>query len=285
MSATSDEPGRALGPSAAAVPDAALVAAAAARPCAYCGAALDARWYFCARCASPWTDPDRVVRPVPPEEKTTERLVRERAPVVWTIVWTYACVILFGSIAVWLAFGDERPDVATVVLDAAILVVTCAFAVVHWASLAPQLRRVGFDRLEGWLVLAAVAPLLLVNWGWHSLLEAAGFETGGVVEGLREHGLSEAAVLVVMAVVPAVAEEVAFRGLVQHWLTVAVGARKAIFLGAVLFAALHFSVASFPYLLLAGLVLGWAKERTGSLYPSMVAHFVHNAAVVAFFPD
>ena len=29
-----------------------------------------------------------------------------------------------------------------------------------------------------------------------------------------------------------------------------------------------------------GIYLGWLRHRSGSLYPSMVAHFLHNAFVV-----
>ena len=88
-----------------------------------------------------------------------------------------------------------------------------------------------------------------------------------------------------IAVFPAVTEEIAFRGLVQHWLHVAVAPWTAIALASALFAAMHFSIVSAPYLFLVGGVLGWARWRTGSLYPSMVAHFVHNLAVLAYFPQ
>jgi membrane protease YdiL (CAAX protease family) len=47
--------------------------------------------------------------------------------------------------------------------------------------------------------------------------------------------------------------------------------------------ALHFSVLSAPYLLLVGMLLGWAKLKTGSLYPTMLIHFLHNFIVITFF--
>ena len=65
----------------------------------------------------------------------------------------------------------------------------------------------------------------------------------------------------------------------------AVAPRTAITLSAGLFALMHFSVLSAPYLFLVGLLLGWARWRTGSLYPSMVAHFVHNLVVLETFPS
>jgi membrane protease YdiL (CAAX protease family) len=47
--------------------------------------------------------------------------------------------------------------------------------------------------------------------------------------------------------------------------------------------ALHFSVMSAPYLFAVGMLLGWAKQKTGSLYPSIVIHFLHNFLVIAYF--
>ena len=83
-------------------------------------------------------------------------------------------------------------------------------------------------------------------------------------------------------VFPALTEEVAFRGLLQHWLHVAVRATTAIVLASALFAAMHFSVISFPYLFAVGLLLGWMRWRTGSLWPPIVAHFLHNLVVLAY---
>jgi membrane protease YdiL (CAAX protease family) len=43
---------------------------------------------------------------------------------------------------------------------------------------------------------------------------------------------------------------------------------------------MHFSIISFPYLFCVGMLLGWTKLKTGSLYPSMLIHFLHNLAVI-----
>ena len=54
-------------------------------------------------------------------------------------------------------------------------------------------------------------------------------------------------------------------------------------LASALFTMLHFSVISAPYLFAVGMLLGWTKYRTGSLYPSILLHFLHNYVVVEFF--
>ena len=147
-----------------------------------------------------------------------------------------------------------------------------------------RLQRIGFDHWEAWAALLALVPLLLLNYGYHTwLTDLMGTSGESFFTKLREEGVSEAALLFSICVFPAVTEEIAFRGLVQHWLHVAVPPWTAIALAAALFSAMHFSVLSAPYLFLVGLLLGWARWRTGSLYPSMVIHFLHNFVVLEYF--
>jgi membrane protease YdiL (CAAX protease family) len=41
-------------------------------------------------------------------------------------------------------------------------------------------------------------------------------------------------------------------------------------------------VVALPHRFATGLVLGWLRERSGSLAPSITAHFVNNALAVAW---
>ncbi len=256
-------------------------AADGSRACAYCGAGLDSRWYFCLRCATPWRDVEEVLTPARPLMLTAGQLIRTKAPVVWPLFWTYFCVVVGGSLIAYGLAGEEQPHVRMLILDGLLLVTTCVFAGWHGRSLAPQLSRSGFERWEAWVGLVALVPLLAVNWAYHRVLvEAMGIEASDPFDEMRSAGLSESTLVFVVAVFPAINEEIAFRGLVQHWLHVAVGPRTALVLAAALFAGLHLNVFSLPYLFLAGLLLGWVKQRTGSLYPSMAIHFAHNFVVL-----
>jgi hypothetical protein len=49
----------------------------------------------------------------------------------------------------------------------------------------------------------------------------------------------------------------------------------------VVFAALHFDPVRFPAVLLLGVAFGWLTWRTGSIWPSALAHAVNNGAAVA----
>lgn len=85
--------------------------------------------------------------------------------------------------------------------------------------------------------------------------------------------------LILISILPAVCEELLFRGLVlgtyERW-----GTRRAIWISAALFAGLHGSVVGLPVHLLMGLVLGYVAASTGSLLPGMALHGVYNAIAV-----
>ena len=75
-------------------------------------------------------------------------------------------------------------------------------------------------------------------------------------------------------------EELAFRGFIQSSLMRVLGTYESVFVSALMFGILHLSIPSMPHLFLIGVVLGWLRVRTGSLYPGMLMHLTHNLLVV-----
>ena len=84
--------------------------------------------------------------------------------------------------------------------------------------------------------------------------------------------------LVVIAAVPAVAEELVFRGVfqpnVQRWFK---SRHVGIWLTAATFSAIHFQFFGFVPRFLLGLVLGYLYEWSGNILVPMAAHFTQNA--------
>jgi membrane protease YdiL (CAAX protease family) len=217
--------------------------------------------------------------------------VQVLAPGVRPLVLAYVCAVLGVAVLTWVALGGEAFDgqerlfslvAGTVVVTA----LTAWFGVRNARALRPQLRSPGFHRPEAWAALAALPILLVLNWIWHgAIAEAFSISIDDPFGRLRADGVSDTTLFVLVAAFPALTEEIAFRGLVQHWLQVAIAPTIALVVSAGLFTLLHFSLLSAPYLFLVGCVLGWAKWRTGSLWPSIVIHAAHNAAVLAWFRD
>jgi membrane protease YdiL (CAAX protease family) len=86
--------------------------------------------------------------------------------------------------------------------------------------------------------------------------------------------------ILIVCVMPAIFEELAFRGFIQTSLARVLGDRDAIFASALMFAILHLSMVSIPHLLVLGIALAVLRLKTKSLYPGMVLHFSHNFLVV-----
>ena len=86
--------------------------------------------------------------------------------------------------------------------------------------------------------------------------------------------------IIVIAVTPAICEEIFFRGYVQRTMERRIGGRSVIIVG-VLFGLFHLQPLSLISLSILGLVFGYFFYRSASLIPSMAAHFVNNALAVA----
>lgn len=99
---------------------------------------------------------------------------------------------------------------------------------------------------------------------------------GGRAAVLPERGTALLITLFNMSAVPAVGEELLFRGLIQSRLRVW-GCRTAIVGQAFLFAAMHGEPAQMLVALVSGLLLGLLMELTGNIALGMLLHFANNA--------
>jgi membrane protease YdiL (CAAX protease family) len=85
--------------------------------------------------------------------------------------------------------------------------------------------------------------------------------------------------LVLMAVIPAISEEFVFRGVLFHTYR-----KNSILYGAVIsgivFGLMHLNFNQFSYAFILGIVFALIIEATGSIYATMIAHFVINGSSV-----
>lgn len=79
-----------------------------------------------------------------------------------------------------------------------------------------------------------------------------------------------------LCVMPAIAEELLFRGAFQGLMRPC-GSAAAIFAPALLFGVLHLDLAQGLTAFACGVFLGWLAERSGSILPGMLLHLVNNA--------
>lgn len=90
--------------------------------------------------------------------------------------------------------------------------------------------------------------------------------------------------LVTLALMPAICEEVFFRGCLQTYLTGrTTRPHVGIWLTAFIFSSLHFDPAGFLPRLFLGALLGYVFAASRSLYPCILLHFLNNASVVVAY--
>lgn len=94
-------------------------------------------------------------------------------------------------------------------------------------------------------------------------------------------GASLALVLLDFAVLPALGEELVFRGVILSGLRGVFRDHTAALISALMFATLHVSPISFLHLAVIGYVLARIRLRTHSVWPAVILHGVYNATILA----
>lgn len=96
-------------------------------------------------------------------------------------------------------------------------------------------------------------------------------------------------ILLIVAIVPAVGEELLFRGVLQkimvNWFK---NYHVAIWVAAILFSALHMQFYGFLPRMLLGALFGYVFYWSGSLWLPILGHFINNGSVVTlsfFYPE
>ncbi len=91
--------------------------------------------------------------------------------------------------------------------------------------------------------------------------------------------------VLVIAIVPAIGEELFFRGVLQQQLyKMLKNPHIAIWLTAFIFSAIHFQFLTFFARFFMGVILGYLYYWSGNLWVSIMAHFINNfAATIAFY--
>ncbi|MBD5515677.1 MAG: CPBP family intramembrane metalloprotease [Lachnospiraceae bacterium] len=95
------------------------------------------------------------------------------------------------------------------------------------------------------------------------------------------------AAFLVVAVTPAVCEEMLFRGVIMHSMKAKYRVSSAIAITAVLFGLYHMSLVKFIPTGLIGLLLCLVAWKADSIYPAMLMHFINNAisVIVSYYPE
>jgi membrane protease YdiL (CAAX protease family) len=136
----------------------------------------------------------------------------------------------------------------------------------------------------GLVMLMAVAFTLvsvLITVIFLMLLESFGIKPPEGMTLVPENAQQLLIAALCATLIPAVAEELLFRGVIQGGLSARFNPRIGIWASALLFALLHRSVLAFPQMLAIGMVLGGLRAFSGGLWLPIIFHAFYNFAVLA----
>ena len=218
-----------------------------------------------------------------------------------------------------LAGASSRPVILVVQSITQLLtflVPVILMTVIYYRGSQKEFYRLDFSGRRWYMALVAVVVTLLlmpaIDWlttwndSWNlgrvgEILRNIQDQTEGLVEEMMATDTVAGLLgnLLVVALIPAVCEEVFFRAgiqnLLQRWLcgkknnyqpsvdSCQLATHVAIWLTAIIFSLLHGEVFAFMPRLLLGALLGYLYVYGGSLLPNMLAHFVNNAIVVVLY--
>lgn len=185
-------------------------------------------------------------------------------------------------------------------LSALIIFLLPSFLFAYLAHPAPG-SYLGMKRPEKgmqyfWVIILALGmiPVLTTAGGWIRELDLGA--SARALQKIRETNieayLKAANItdlllnLFFIALVPAICEELFFRGIVQKF-AYSFLKRKwaAILVSGLLFALLHFTLYEFIPIFLAGMLLAWVYQNTGCIWLNILLHFLNNGlqVVIAYF--
>ncbi len=216
--------------------------------------------------------------------------------------------LLFSLIAILVTKGNDANTIATLktlqFIQAVGLFIIPPFTLAYLWSIKP-LSFLQLDKVPCWkdglfailimmLAIPAVNLLAEINHSIPFPEALASLETYLTEMELRAEELTKLflqadnfGILLIniglIALIPAIGEELFFRGIIQNLLQTKFRVHTAVWVTAIIFSAFHFQFFGFIPRALMGALLGYLLIWTKNIWIPVIAHFVNNAAAVIYF--
>lgn len=227
-------------------------------------------------------------------------------------IFVYLLALLLCSLAgtvvtLFLAVGNDIQLLKLGQAISSVLMFVAPPLILYAFTRKRPLHEIGFRKVNPWWMLFIGVALMFVSLPVTNLLTAwnekmnfgATFESletmlkqmEDMAGDLTERMLKVDTIggllvnLLVIALIPAIGEELTFRGVVQQSLVKGCkNAHVGIILSAAIFSFIHFQFYGFLPRMFLGIILGYMFYYSGSLWTSILMHFINNgtAVVVAY---
>ena len=214
--------------------------------------------------------------------------------------------LLFSSIlsAFFLLSGDGMNDITNLQIGQVISqVFGFMLPPILYVMLVKEkpFNYLGFKKLQPWSLLGIVAiftviPFLAMVTEWNdnvslpesmATLEQMLRNIQKLANDTTEKFMTEGSLfsgLLIVAALAAISEELLFRSVIQKaFVKICKNAHVGIILTAIVFSAFHGDFFGFVPRFILGLMLGYMFYLSGSIFPSMLMHFVNNGTIVMLY--
>jgi membrane protease YdiL (CAAX protease family)/uncharacterized RDD family membrane protein YckC len=208
-------------------------------------------------------------------------------------IWGVVAGLLLGGVFLPIPVLIADPDLDTyagLIAAQAVLAGTLIGMSLYVAgageSLRPALAKLGLRRFEpsalGWAALAYFGYLVAIAI-YASLVVEPDQDDIARDLGLDSETIAAAFSVLLIAIVAPISEELFFRGLLYGGLRRRMAPVLAALISGLIFGGLHATtgLTAVPPLVILGFVLALLYERTGSLWPPILVHFVNNSLALA----
>lgn len=194
-------------------------------------------------------------------------------------------VMLFANVALGLAFGNAESDFAFWLMQALYQLAICSVAFIYaYASgtdvrsatamnRPPKIAHVGWGCLATAFLIVLMLPL---NDWFVQLIVKMGFAEPSV-----DLPLQVVPLVLIACVLPAVSEELVFRGTVAKTLERSSNKLAALAISGALFSLFHLNAAQTLHQFVLGMLLTLLVFRSGSVWTASLVHLFNNLVAVA----
>lgn len=245
--------------------------------CPACQAILRSGALFCPACGH--TLNSAVAAPARQEQRASVTGFAENWDELKRVGWLFGlllgCSFVFGLVS---RAGTSPWSMVVVSLVEAFIVLTAVGLRFSKLRFLFRVHPIGLPSALRLALWTSVFVALMAAYFW--VLEHMGVPMSSASEPFVRAGWPVWSMLLLISLMPAFFEELAFRGVIQSSLERVFNTRDAWLIQAALFSVLHLTPLVFPSHFVMGLCFGLVRRRTRSIYPGMVLHGAWNAFVV-----
>jgi uncharacterized protein len=240
-------------------------------PCIHCNFSISREARFCSNCGSLQ------------EKDYTERSSKQG-------YWLGSMIIFFVlELIVCLVanFNDTYGGIgALLVYDIIFIVIAVVWTGIMWEEVKPLLRWNNFSIVKVLLYsVAAIAGAIVVNFIVTWLNRSIFNMEEQMYEAFAHLNYPKLIMILMIAVQPALFEELSYRGIMQTGLGKVIEPRQAVYVSSFLFAIIHMSFISLFWLIPFAIILGNIRLKENTIWYGVIIHFCFNATacVLEFF--